>query len=333
MLPARFEEPAGFTWGSFTDAGGANIRCGSMQPAGEPKGTIIIAGGFREPVEKYFEVMRDLTDKGFAVWMMDWHGQGGSDRYLKDNPQRMYGEGYDEHIATLHQFATTVVEKSKGPLILTAHSMGGHIGLRYLKEHEGVFDSAIFTSPMCDIKTPGLPRRWLRCWSILLKAGAFLENYVPKGHDWDEKTDGDFATNDLTSDPARFGVLAEIYRKKPELKMGDPTYGWVMHTFESVAILRDAEYLKSIKTPILMEIAGDDKVVDSAASTRAAGLLPNCTRVDIPEAKHEIWMERDDLRAPWLAKVGAFLDERLGQQKPAPKKANGNKIHRPPGLE
>lgn len=332
MIPARFEEPANFKWDSFIDASGAKIRYGSLQPAGEPKGTIVLASGFREPIEKYFEVIRDMTDRGFAVWMLDWRGQGGSDRYFKDNPQKMYVENYSEHIATLHQFATDVVKKSPGPLILSAHSMGAHIGLRYLKEHEGVFDSGIFTSPMCDILTPGYPRSAAVMLAKVAQAGNFLKKYVPTGRDWDDKKDADFAANALTSDPARFGVLSEVYKKNPELKMGGPTYGWVLRTFDSIDVLRKEDYLKAIKTPVLIGIAGNEQVVDREATDRACGLLPNCTRVDIPEAKHEIWMERDALRGPWLAKVGAFLEERLGQPKPAPKKANGNNVYRPPHM-
>jgi len=65
LLPARFEEPSGFIWGTFKDAGGAKIRYGALQPpstfGGEPKGTIVLTPGFREPIEKYFEVVRDMT--------------------------------------------------------------------------------------------------------------------------------------------------------------------------------------------------------------------------------------------------------------------------------
>jgi lysophospholipase len=330
MLPARFQEPKNFTWGSFTDAGGSKIRYGSLQPEGEPKGTIVLASGFREPIEKYFEVMRDMTERGFAVWMMDWHGQGGSDRYLK-NPQKMYGKGYEEHIETLHQFTQKIVAKSEGPLILMAHSMGGHIGLRYLKEHEGVFDSAVLTSPMCDIKTPGFPRKVAQMLIRRAEKKGTLDDYIPLGHDWREDKE-DFASNKLTSDPKRFAVLGELFKTKPELRMGDPTYGWVMHTFNSVAVLRDEAYLKSIKTPVLMGIAGKDGVVEASASVRASGLLQNCTRVDVPEAKHEIWMERDALRAPWLERVSGFLSERFNKGTLPPKKPKENNPPRPPGL-
>jgi alpha-beta hydrolase superfamily lysophospholipase len=60
-----------------------------------------------------------------------------------------------------------------------------------------------------------------------------------------------------------------------------------------------------------MAIAGDDAIVESSASTRAGGLLPHCIPFDIPGAKHEIWMERDELRAPWMEKVSAFLRRRV----------------------
>ncbi|MBU6474517.1 MAG: alpha/beta hydrolase [Alphaproteobacteria bacterium] len=309
MLPERFREPDGFQWGGFTDAGGAHIRYGSLQPEAPLRGTVVIASGFRECIEKYFEAMRDMTERGFAVWMMDWRGQGGSSRYL-GNPQKMHSLGYEEHIETLRQFTRDLVKKSSGPFILLAHSMGAHIGLRFLKEHEGVFDAAVLTSPMCDVLTPGFFRPAAHALASLAKMAGCLEKYVPGGHDWDAR-DAAFEGNKVTSDPERFGVMAEIFSRKPELKMGSPTYGWAWHTFRSADILRKDDYLKTVATPILAGIAGNDMIVDIKAAMRACALLQRCMRVDVPAARHEIWMERDDLRAPWLEKVTAFLEDRV----------------------
>jgi lysophospholipase len=261
---------------------------------------------------------------------MDWHGQGGSDRLLKDNPQKMHSNGYEEHIATLHQFATKIVPKSAGPLILSAHSMGAHIGLRYLKEHDGVFDSAVFSSPMCDILTPGYPRKVAEAMARAARMGRFLGRYVPKAGDWDEAIETVFETNKLTSDPVRHKVLAQIYKQKPELKAGDATFGWVMHTFKSVRILNDPNYLKSIKTPVLIGISGNDLLVDKTATERACGFIPNCTRIDFPTAKHELWMEHDAIRGPWLARVDDFLMDRVRKFAPQPKKSGDGP--RPPGM-
>ncbi len=331
MLPERFTEPAGFQWGAFSDSGGANIRYGYLQPDGQAKGTIVIAPGFREPIEKCFEVTREMAARGFSVWIMDWHGQGGSDRFLPDNPQKMHSLGYGEHIETLHQFTSQIVRKPAGPLVFIGHSMGAHIGLRYLKEHEGVFDSAILDSTMFDVLTPGMPKGLARQLVRFAKAGNYLGKYIPGGGDWSD-AENIFPGHNTTSDRERFSVLGEIFAAKPALKMGQPTYGWVLHTFESIDILNDESYLKSIKTPVLMGIAGADTIVDKTAEERACRMLPNCTRVDIPDAKHEIWMERDELRAPWLARVSVFLEDRLNKHGLMPKKPRQHSAPRPPKM-
>lgn len=323
MLPDKFKEPAGFQWGAFTNAKGANIRYGSLAPEGEPKGTMIIVPGFRETIEKYFEVVREMNAKGFTVHVMDWRGQGGSDRFLKDSPQKMFSDGYGEHIETLHQFATSVIQKPAAPLILVAHSMGAHIGLRYLKEHEGVFDSAILTSPMMDIVTSPVPKVVARRMADFARIGNCAKKYVPGGSDWDEKRETQDSVK-KTNDLVRGSVIKEIFKEKPELQAGAPTYGWIYHTFKSIDILNDEKYLKAIKTPLLMQISDDDVIVENKASERAARLLPNCTCVHISKAKHEIWMESDNVRNSWTAQVESFLKNRLGKQKPVSKNLKKN---------
>lgn len=331
MLPAQFEEPAGFTWGDFTNSKGAKIRYGSLPASGEPRGTMVIVPGFRESIEKYFEVIREMTGKGFNVWVMDWRGQGGSERFVKDNPQKMYSEGYGEQVETLHQFADQIVEKSDGPLVLCAHSMGAHIAMRYLHDHDDVFDSALLTSPMLEINTGALPRPLARQMAKFAKAGGYLSKYIPGGSDWSEAKHP-FKNNAVTSDPVRYGAAQELYKNNPDLRMGDPTYGWIYHTFESIDVLKDEQYLKDIKTPVLMQISGTDTIVDKDAEERAASLMPNCKRVDMPKAKHEIWMEADALRNEWTKEVDSFLEERLKKHAPSPKKSHKNSAPRPPKL-
>jgi lysophospholipase len=331
MLPAKFNQPPNFTEGHFKNAKGADIRYGVSKADGVSKGSIVIGSGFRENIEKYYEVMRDLNSRGFDVYMLDWRGQGGSEKFIKGS-QKAHQEGYSEQIDTLHQFVTTIVEPvAKKPLIYMGHSMGAHIGLRYLNEHDGVFDSAILTSPMIDIVTNGMPKKLARQMAKFAKAGNYLEKYIPGGADWSEEP---FKGNNKTSDPVRFAADQEIVKNNDALKIGDATYGWVYHTFSSIDVLNDEDYLKAIKTPILMEIAGQEKIVDRAAQDRALTLLPNAKKVEIADAKHEIWMERDELRDQWLKEVDGFLNDRvtLSLAPPAPKKPNPPSKPRPPGM-
>lgn len=308
-LPPQFQEPAGFQWGNFNNDTGARVRYGHIRPAGTPKGTVVLLPGFREPIEKYFEAIRGLTARGYAVWTMDWRGQGGSERYL-DDPHKAHNLGFDEQLRTLHQFVDKVVDQKHKPLHVIAHSMGAHLALRYLHDNPATFDSAMFSAPMLDIATGGVPKPLARQMAKFAKAGNNLDKYVPGGGSW---KDGvlDPEKSALSSDPERLKVMSEWYRAKGDLALGDPTYGWVYHALQSIDILNQEEYLKAIRTPILMQISGNEKVVVKGASERAARLLPACTRLDIPEARHEIWMERDELRDLWIAALDQFLQSRL----------------------
>lgn len=335
MLPANYTEPKDFEWGHFKNAKGADIRTGCLKADGAAKGTVVILPGFRENIEKYFELTREMHAKGFDVFLMDWRGQGGSERYIKANPQKAHSEGFQENIDTLHQFMTTVVNASQTgapapaqPVIMLAHSLGGHLGLRYLKEHEGVFDSAVISAPMMEIVTGGLPRPLARQMAKFAKAGNYLEKYVPGGTDWHDQS-GNFDDNHVTHDKARFEAANEIVKDNEDLRIGDPTYGWVYHAFSSIDILNDEAYLLAIKTPLLMGVAGEDKVVDRPAQDRACGILPNCQKIEIAGARHELWQERDDMRKVWTDKVESFIEERLKAAQPAPKKPDAPKAKPP----
>lgn len=358
LSPAA-EEPAGLKWGQFTNAQGAKIRFAFSPPPDltTVKGHIVMLPGFKEPIEKYFEAVRDMHARGYAVWLMDWRGQGGSERYLPDQPHKAHHTGYEEQIETLHQFITRHVLPAKPaqlPLHIMAHSMGGHLTLRYLHDHNqpdekgnpGPITSAMLTSPMLDISTGALPKPLARQMAKFAKASGSLDKFIPGGSGFHMPLPGEAddkgkkqiqttsidlnpATSNLTSDPERIGVMATWMLRKPEIALGDPTYGWVYHTMNSVDVLNQEDYLKAITTPVLMEISGTDRVVVPAASQRAAGLLPNCTRLDIPDAKHEIWMERDALRQQWLTAVDDFLTTGPGAA-PAVKKTKAHRATKGP---
>jgi lysophospholipase len=371
VLPPEAEEPATLSWGRFVNGAGANIRfCHCPPPAGTAvKGHVIMLPGFKEPIEKYFEAMRDMHAQGLAVWMMDWRGQGGSDRYLPNEPHKAHHLGYEEQVASLHQFVTQQVLPRKPadlPLYLMAHSMGGHISLRYLHDHNqpaedgtpGPITAAMLSAPMLDISTGATPKPVARQMARFAKAANSIERYIPGGGGWllppvtppsdpapedaepetadgkkprkakkgrkaekpvTTKLDFDTATSSLTSDAARIGVMAVWFDRKPELALGDPTYGWIYYTLLSVDVLNQKSYLENIKTPVLMAISGDERVVVKAACERAAALMPQCQRLDIPDARHEIWMERDALRQRWIAAVGQFIKAHPGAGA-APKK-------------
>ena len=69
--------------GTIKTPDGAELRFARWAPPAGRKGTVCVFTGRSEQIEKYFETVRDLRDRGFAVAMVDWRGQGHSSRDRK----------------------------------------------------------------------------------------------------------------------------------------------------------------------------------------------------------------------------------------------------------
>lgn len=328
-MEPRFQEPADFIWGSLQNDDGAKIRYGRLKPTGEPKGTMVMVPGFREPIEKYFETMRDMTARGYDVFIMDWRGQGGSERYLPNEPQKPFSLGFDRDIRDLHKFINDIVKPADDQkIVLCAHSMGGHLGLRYAKEHPDTFDCMITTAPMFEIETSVFPRPVAKRMVQFAKTGRILEKFMPGGSEW-QPGKKKYADNHLCSDPLRWQAQEAAMEQKPELRVGDATYGWLYHAFASIEILNKEDYLKEIKIPVLMATPQADVIVDIKAQVRASGIMPDCTRVDLPGAKHEVWMEKDEHRNVWLKAVDDFLGRHMGLARTAENDNAAKKVKTP----
>jgi lysophospholipase len=58
----------------FSGADGATLRAAFFAPDGPARGSVVVSPGRSEPIEKYFEVVQDLLDRGFIVLIHDWRG-------------------------------------------------------------------------------------------------------------------------------------------------------------------------------------------------------------------------------------------------------------------
>src|SRR4249920_1654582 len=67
--------PENVITGTIKTPDGAELRFARWAPPAGRKGTVCVFAGRGEQIEKYFETVRDLRDRGFAVAMIDWRGQ------------------------------------------------------------------------------------------------------------------------------------------------------------------------------------------------------------------------------------------------------------------
>ena len=319
--PRWVSPPNGLEYASFINGDGAALRYASVQPPrhrlvnGKPVGVAFLVTGFRENIERYYEVMHDLTERGYAVHAMDWRGQGGSQRYHPDMPQRPNAQGYENDAADLNQFITQVIrphERYPGiPKALFAHSMGGNISLRFLHDYPDRVDAAVITSPMLALKTRGLPSWAVRQVCRLADRLGASHRYATGGGDFDERELG--ALHKVCNDRSvRQHLHLLFYRDIPEQRLGRPTFGWLSAAFKSIGILRDPAYLAAIKTPIFLASAGQENLVWPQAIKRASKYLPNSVLHHFPKGLHSLWMEDDNRRQRLWLQADRFLHRHLG---------------------
>ena len=148
--------PEGAVTGSIKTRDGVTLRFARWHPPPGRKGTVCLFQGRSEFIEKYFETVRDLRARGFAVATFDWRGQGMSDRALR-NPRKGYVRNFNEYQIDLDSFVNDIVlPDCPPPFFALAQSMGATILLRAAYHGNRTFDRTVLLAPM--IALPGLRR-------------------------------------------------------------------------------------------------------------------------------------------------------------------------------
>ncbi len=270
-------------------------------------GTIVLLEGRGEFLEKYSETATDLIGKGFDVYGFDWRGQGLSTRSLP-NRKKGFVANYDNYIKDLDQFVSSIVRpEAVSPIIILAHSMGGHLALRFMHDHPDSVDRAVLVSPMIDIVTSPFPMWFVRSIAWFACKTVFGPAYTIGSSDHpflNEK----FENNRLTSDPERFLVEKKEIKKNPDLDYGDVTYRWLAATFNSIDTLKKKRYAQKIKAPVLIICGGSDTIVSVQAQKDICSVMKNCRFVEIDGSRHEILMENDSIRFIFWREFDSFVN-------------------------
>ena len=292
----------------FVDAGAVKLRAARFD-SGDPRAVCLLMNGQTEFIEKYFEVIDELRNRGFSVVTFDWRGQGGSDRLLPDRRKAHIEDfsAYDQDLdAMLRQVAAPLAAEENLPLFAMAHSMGGTVLLRRLHDVQKEFAAAILCAPMLGINPRGAP------WWIVERIAFYLNRRVPStGFVWGmagrDQLKLPFLLQIVTSDRARFDRNQSLLAADPELRINGPTWGWLAAALRAIAMTRDPGYAEAIETPCLLFGAGHDLVCVTPALRAFASRMPDAEYVEIAGAGHEILMERDFFRAQFWSHLDAFL--------------------------
>jgi lysophospholipase len=284
---------------------GVLLRYARWAPPPGRKGTVCLFQGRAEFIEKYYEVVRDLRARGFAVATFDWRGQGLSERLLSDRFRGHVGS-FSDYMTDLETFMKEVVlPDCPPPLFALAHSMGASVLIQAAAKGHRWFDRMVLTAPLLRLAqrrmygmAPGLAR--------LLRMSGRGGGYVPGGGPAVLST-RPFLDNPLTSDPVRYARAAAVLEAEPALGIGSPTIAWADAAFRVMAQMRPTTWPSRIRQPMLIVAAGQDTLVSTGAIETFAIHLRAGSHVIIPGAKHEIMMEQDVFRNQFWAAFDAFV--------------------------
>lgn len=291
----------------WAEAPGARVR--AVHYPGGGRGTVLLLNGRTEFVEKYAETVAALQHRGFAVWAFDWRGQGLSTRPLPDRLKHHVG-GFAEYLDDLDAVLDGLVLPGLvGPLVLMGHSMGGHLAAHALRRRPGVFARAVLLAPMMDfLRGPAVARVLARgligavaavpAWARAYGPGTPRAPVVARG----------FGGNRLTTCPERFAADMALARDTPAVQLGGVTWGWLRAAQASIGAARRPGFAEAIGCPVLVLLAGEERVVDNEAARAFARRLPRATVTEVPHARHELLRERDGPRLAAWAAIDAFLD-------------------------
>ena len=261
---------------------------------------ILISSGRTEAAIKYKELIFDLFNNGYSVYIHDHRGQGLSGRMIED-PQMGYIDTFQFYIDDMKFFYENYLKpKRHKNTYLLAHSMGGAIGMTYLEQNSNDFNAAAFSSPMLGFKPPV-------CTVVKVLDGEKPKYAIGESAYKDDKTT--FKGNTLTGSEVRYDRMIDAFDKVPNAKLGGATYHWAHKSCLQYDYI--FSNIEKINTPFIIFSAENEEIVDPYSHQKfidaAQKLGKVCLAYEINNAQHELLIEKDEQRIETINEILNFF--------------------------
>jgi alpha-beta hydrolase superfamily lysophospholipase len=252
-----------------------------------PRGTMVVTHGLAEHGECYHNLAKALQPDGWETYALDLRGHGRSEG------KRGYVRHFHDFVDDLRAFVELVVKNRKnknGPLVLFGHSMGGLItALLAMEWKPPPFQAIVLSSPLFGIAM-AVPK-------VKEQAARLAARWLPS-----LTLANDIKYADLSRDEAMlksYGI--DVLRHD---KISPAVFLGMQDGF-----LKVAEGFHLIDVPVLVQVAGTDRIVNSRVTQDLFPKLTNkkCVMEIYPESLHEIYNDLDRDQA--LADLKKFLNQ------------------------
>ncbi len=212
------------------------------KPAAKETARMVIAHGLGEHSGRYTQVIDRIVNTGISVWALDHRGHGQS------GGKRGHIDSIDQYINDFKKMID--IAKTDLPsgmkFFLLGHSMGGLIVLNFVEKHTQFADGVIASSPGLN---PGMKV------PVIKGAVAKILSRIWPSLTFDNELDSTFLSHD--------NLMVKAYNNDP-LVHRNITARWFTEFLN--AMEKTKLSASSINIPVLMQVAGDDRLVDSETS-------------------------------------------------------------------
>lgn len=257
---------------------------------GKKRFRVVVSHGLGEHSGRYRNIIDALCPLGASVWIHDHRGHG------RSQGKRGHVNDFNDYVRDLKTLIA--LAKTDGtdklPILLLGHSMGGLIALSFARQHPRLVDGLIISSPLLGLPEPPSPA---------LNAIGRIMSIIWPTLSINNQLDPTFISHD------RAEVNAYTKNERVHSRISMRWFAQCMSEIEVTGGSPDA-----IEIPILMQIAGDDRIVSApdALAFFEALTVSDKTLCHYETLYHEIYNEQpadrkdvlDDLKR-WV--VSRFL--------------------------
>ena len=296
----KWPQAANTNYKATTD--GIRVRT-SFWAANDPVGTVFVFPGRADYIEKYGGLANFCLSNNLNVIAIDWRGQGLSERLLDDK-----NIGHIEDFKNYQNDVEVIINEAKDaglvkPWIIFAHSMGGLIGLRTLHDNP-IFEKVVFTSPMWGIQMPPILKSGASIIMSLISLIGKMETYAPTTSPETRILNEEYEFNKLTSDIRNFKLLRQQLIQHPDLQIGGPSSAWVSAALDEIQFQIGKE---PPITPALCFLGEKEEIIDNLAVREFCKNWDSCDLISIPDAKHDLLMEKKMILHSLFEKLEKFI--------------------------
>ncbi len=229
--------------GHFRGFDGAELFYQTWEPPNSC-GTIVVTHGLAEHSECYQRLVDGMLPHGWTMCGWDMRGHG------KSEGKRGAVNSFDDFSQDLKVLAETINKINlPKPYFLLGHSMGGLVNINALIKFGDLgFTAATFSSPLLGIALP-VP-------AVKDMAARFLKSWIPS-----LTLNNEIIYEDLTRDESVYRTYDRDPLRHDRISLA--LYLGMIDTF-NFALLNAGK----IRLPILMQLAGDDKITSRKAAER-----------------------------------------------------------------